>query len=89
MSRNVPHNITPSSASMLNGILKDTPANRALNPDFTPQEIFEQPELLRRAMYGDTKALIFCGDVRETLAFLVEQGVKVDCIVTSPPFYGQ
>ena len=89
MSRHVPHHITPSSASMLNGILKDTPANRALNPDITPQEIFEQPELLQRALYGDTKTLIFCGDVRETLAFLVQQGIKVDCIVTSPPFYGQ
>ena len=89
MSRKVSQNITPSTASMLNGALKDTPANRALTPDTTPQETFQQPDLLQDAMYSDAKTLIFCGDAKEKLEFLVKQRIKVDCIVTSPPFYGQ
>ena len=89
MTDKVSHTITSSSASMRNGSLKDTPANRALNPYTTRQETFEQPKLRERAKYGDETTLIFCGDVNETLSLLFKLGVRVDCIVTSPPFYGQ
>jgi site-specific DNA-methyltransferase (adenine-specific) len=33
--------------------------------------------------------LIFQGDVQEILRHLHAQRLQVDCIVTSPPFYGQ
>ena len=48
----------------------------------------EHPELASRAAYSDARTLIFNGDAKKTLALLIEQGLKVDCIVTSP-FYGQ
>lgn len=39
--------------------------------------------------YSDENCLIFCGEVREVLGWLRDAGIFVDCIVTSPPFYGQ
>lgn len=54
-----------------------------------PQEVFEAPALQRKAFHADKDCLIFCGDVREGLGWLREAGVLVDCVVTSPPFYGQ
>ena len=54
-----------------------------------PQEVFESPSLRSKAYYADKNCLIFCADVREALGWLREAGLFVDCIVTSPPFYGQ
>ena len=71
------------------GKLKDTPANRALFPKVTPQEKFHAQSLLEDAYYSDDYSLLFHGDVSEKLRLLANEGVKVDCIVTSPPFYGQ
>ncbi len=62
---------------------------RARKPVVLAQEVFESPTLRRKAFYADEKSLIFCGDVRQVLGWLREEGVLVDCIVTSPPFYGQ
>lgn len=31
---------------------------------------------------------VFFGDCRQTMRQLVEQGVKVQCCVTSPPYFG-
>ncbi|WP_211211555.1 DNA-methyltransferase [Lamprocystis purpurea] len=61
----------------------------ALHPAILDQAIFESPELRGKAFYTDSKSLIFCGEVREVLGWLRAAGVFVDCIVTSPPFYGQ
>jgi site-specific DNA-methyltransferase (adenine-specific) len=61
----------------------------AKHPIVTPQELFESPELQKKAFYSDKDCLIFCGDVREVLGWLREAGVYADCVVTSPPFYGQ
>lgn len=80
----------PSGASHLpNGRLKDTPANRALYPVETPQAVFESPELRAKAHHADDRSLVFKGDVSKVLQLLANEGLQVDCIVTSPPFYGQ
>lgn len=83
-----PH--VPSSASRLpNGQLKDTPANRALHPIETPQSVFENADLKEEAYFSDSRSLVFNNDVSKALQVLANEGVQVDSIVTSPPFYGQ
>ncbi|WP_081681615.1 site-specific DNA-methyltransferase [Mycobacterium sp. URHD0025] len=80
----------PSSASRLpDGRLKDTPANRALHPVETPAAVFESPALQAKAHYADDRSLVFKGDVTKVLQLLANESLQVDCIVTSPPFYGQ
>ena len=81
--------LPPTRASVKDGQLKDTPANKALHPEVTSQELFTAPSLVKCAYYADEKALIFHGDVRENLNHLIDAGIEVDCIVTSPPYYGQ
>lgn len=81
--------LPPTSASMLDGQLKDTPANRALNPLTTSQEAFTNPLFRQKAYYASDNALIFQGDVKVYLQHLIDFGIQVDCIVTSPPYYGQ
>ncbi len=53
------------------------------------QAVFENASIRRKAFYADSHCLIFNADVREALAWLKSAGLFVDCIVTSPPFYGQ
>jgi len=62
---------------------------RAKHPVVLPQEVFESRALRKKAFYGDKSCLIFCGEVREVLGWLREARVFADCVVTSPPFYGQ
>lgn len=62
---------------------------RAKHPVILPQDVFEARALTKKAYYADKDCLIFCGEVREVLALLHEARIFVDCIVTSPPFYGQ
>jgi len=62
---------------------------RAKHPVVLKQDLFESRSLQKKAFYADKHSLIFCGEVREVLSWLREAGVFVDCIVTSPPFYGQ
>jgi site-specific DNA-methyltransferase (adenine-specific) len=62
---------------------------RSKHPVVVPQEVFESRELRKKAFHADEGCLIFCGEVREVLGWLREAGVFADCIVTSPPFYGQ
>lgn len=82
--------VPPSSASVdEDGRLKDTPANRALRPESTPQSLFEDKRLTKGAVYADDKSILLQGDVKEQLQKLIDVGVEVDCIVTSPPYYGQ
>jgi len=66
-----------------------TKANHALFPEQTPQKLFDAVRIRQRAYYSDPHTKVFCGDVCETLTFLKQEKIKVDCIVTSPPFYGQ
>ena len=82
--------VPPSSASVTDtGRLKDTPANRALRPEVTPQALFEDPKLTANAVYADKDSILLQGDVKEQLRLLIDVGLQVDCIVTSPPYYGQ
>jgi len=83
------HPVPPSSASLEDGYLKDTPANRALRPLTTSRETFEARRLQKAAYFADSSTLIFHGDVKDVLRSLADENVEVDCIVTSPPFYGQ
>ena len=82
--------VPPSSASVTaRGHLKDTPANRALRPCVTAQSAFENAEITKDAVYADSKSILLQGDVKEQLQLLIDSGIQVDCIVTSPPYYGQ
>lgn len=84
------HPKLPSSLSFAaDGRLKNTPANRALNPDRTSQQDFTRPDFVSHAAHHDTSAVVFCGDASATLEHMANKGIQVDCIVTSPPFYGQ
>jgi len=66
-----------------------TKANLALIPQVTSHESFCDPKLRKAAFYADDNVLIFNMDVREAMKHLAEAGVTVNCMVTSPPFYGQ
>lgn len=81
--------IPPGRASIDGGKLKLTPANRALNPTSTPQTHFTQGPLVESAHYADERSIILRGDVLGQLQQMVDAGIQVDSIVTSPPYYGQ
>lgn len=66
-----------------------TRANEAMHPQVMSEEAFTSPRLKEAAYYSDDTALVLHMDVREGLKLLSEAGVRVNCIVTSPPFYGQ
>lgn len=66
-----------------------TRANEAMHPKVMPEATFTSKRLKDAAYYSDETALVLHMDVRDGLKLLVEEGVKVNCIVTSPPFYGQ
>ena len=66
-----------------------TKANVAMHPIVASDEIFSSPELRKKAYYADDNVLIFNMDVRQALGLLAKHGMVVNCVVTSPPFYGQ
>lgn len=66
-----------------------TKANLALIPQIATEETFCDAKLRKAAYYADENVLIFNMDVREAMAHLAAAGVIVNCVVTSPPFYGQ
>lgn len=85
---NPPHPPTRASLGQ-DGSLKDTPANRALHPEVTTHEAFVSSAVTTRAYYADAQSIVMCGDAVESLSELRASGIQVDCIVTSPPYYGQ
>jgi len=88
LNQSVP--LPPGSASVDSlGNLKDTPANRALRPGTTSDETFRAESLRKKAFMFTDKALLFHGDSSKILRLLAKQDMQVDCIITSPPFYGQ
>lgn len=89
LRRELPPTPPTSKSRHEDGRLKDTPANRALHVDVTPQQLFTRGSLIEYAIHADEDSLVFVGDVRSVLEHLVNEGIQVDCIVTSPPFYGQ
>jgi len=66
-----------------------TKANAALIPQIASEAAFTNKLLREVAFYADENVLILNMDVREAMAHLARAGVIVNCIVTSPPFYGQ
>jgi site-specific DNA-methyltransferase (adenine-specific) len=66
-----------------------TRANVALNPDVLSDDVFCSESLRKKAFYADDQTIILNLDVGEALELLAAEGVSVNCIVTSPPFYGQ
>lgn len=66
-----------------------TKANLALKPQVSSAEAFANPILREAAFYADDNVLILNMDVREGMALLARAGLIVNCMVTSPPFYGQ
>lgn len=66
-----------------------TKANAAMHPVVVSEEVFTSPELQKHAFYADDTALVFNMDVKDALALLAEHKMVVNCVVTSPPFYGQ
>jgi len=81
--------VPPNRKALQEGRLKLTPANKALTPVPTSQEDFMAPGLRAGAFYGDEKSLLLHGDVKAQLQKIIDSGLKVDAIVTSPPYYGQ
>lgn len=68
---------------------KPTKANVALRPQIAAPDAFRNPALKKAAFYADDNILIFNMDVREAMALLAKAEMIVNCMVTSPPFYGQ
>lgn len=69
--------------------VKPTKANIALRPQVAAPDAFLHPALKEAAFYADDNVLIFNMDIREAMAHLAKSGMIVNCMVTSPPFYGQ
>jgi site-specific DNA-methyltransferase (cytosine-N4-specific) len=53
------------------------------------QAVFENPQLRKKAFYSDESCIIFHANACAALGWLKDARMLVDCIVTSPPFYGQ
>jgi site-specific DNA-methyltransferase (cytosine-N4-specific) len=70
-------------------IAKPTKANEALHPIIVSEDIFCDSTLRKHAYYSDDSTLIFNMDVNEALELLALHKMVVNCVVTSPPFYGQ
>lgn len=66
-----------------------TRANDAMHPFVLSEGTFSSQALKDAAFYHDGAAVVLHMDVREGLKLLASLGIQVNCIVTSPPFYGQ
>ncbi len=68
---------------------KQTKANAALRPQVAAPDAFRNSVLTKNAFYADDNVLIYNMDIREAMVHLAKAEIIVNCIVTSPPFYGQ
>jgi site-specific DNA-methyltransferase (cytosine-N4-specific) len=66
-----------------------TRANEAMHPKVMSEAAFTSKRLQDAAYYSDETTLVLHMDVRDGLNLLAKAGVEVNCVVTSPPFYGQ
>lgn len=73
------------------GITKrpSTRANEAMHPQIMSEDLFISESVRKHAYYADETAIVLNMDVSDALQKLIEWQFKVNCIVTSPPFYGQ
>src|SRR4051794_28591867 len=67
----------------------ETRANAAMHPFVVSEEVFCASKLKAAAFYADENVLVFNMEVGEALRLLAAHQMQVNCIVTSPPFYGQ
>jgi len=83
----------PSRASVVESIVAvtrpATKANEAMHPRVMSEEAFTSELLRDAAFYADDTVLVLNMDVRDGVELLAKAGVEVNCVVTSPPFYGQ
>jgi site-specific DNA-methyltransferase (cytosine-N4-specific) len=68
---------------------KVTKFREALSPKTTPPRLFESDDIKRVAYYADKNSIVINSDALTGLRRLADAQIQVDCIVTSPPFYGQ
>ena len=68
---------------------KPTKANAAMHPVVVSEKVFCNEALQAAAFYADENVLIFNMEVCEALRLLASHHILANCIVTSPPFYGQ
>lgn len=66
-----------------------TKFRQALSPKPTPPRVFESDAIQRQAYFADKESIVLNTDAVSGLQQLAAAGIQVDCIVTSPPFYGQ
>lgn len=66
-----------------------TKANAAMHPVVMSEAAFNNPELRKHAFYADDTAMVFNMDVKTALELLEKHHILANCIVTSPPYYGQ
>lgn len=71
-----------------NGNLKDTPANRALHPVVATEEQFNELFNLECCYWHNEKTVILQGNALDIARILNDMDIKVNCMVTSPPYYG-
>jgi site-specific DNA-methyltransferase (cytosine-N4-specific) len=69
--------------------LKPTKANEALHPILVAEDVFCDADLRKHAFYSDDSTIILNMDVNKGLELLAHHKMIVNCVVTSPPFYGQ
>ena len=87
--RNVDKRKRKTSQSTVKQGKKPTKAQAAMEPKVTPQDVFTSEALREVAFYADEHVVILNMDIRKAMEHLAEAGVIVNCMVTSPPFYGQ
>lgn len=78
-----------SIKALESGLRPITKANLALVPQVSSAAAFSNEALRKAAFYADDNVLILNMDVRTAMEHLARAGVIVNCMVTSPPFYGQ
>lgn len=86
----LPRQTTASIAEPLTATPRpNTKANQALEPQVLSAEAFASESLKQHAFFADGNVLILNMHVNQGLELLARHGIFVNCIVTSPPFYGQ
>lgn len=85
-SKGKPEKLVDAKSAKLKPMTK---ANAALVPRVASDDVFTNKALRKSAFYADENILIFNMDVRQAMHHLANAGMIVNCMVTSPPFYGQ
>ncbi|MXO55294.1 site-specific DNA-methyltransferase [Altererythrobacter gangjinensis] len=60
-----------------------------MHPKVISEEVFTASALQEAAFYADDTTIILNMDVRDGLELLSKSNILVNCVITSPPFYGQ